>query len=636
MAKGAISSLLVRIGADTSDLEKGGRRASKSMDDLGKKAGDLGLKMAKLGAAAAAAGAAIAIGLVKNGLSAISAQADLAQSLDGSINSLRTLQLAAQNAGVAADAMSGNVLRMNRRLGEMATTGAGPAAAWIDRLGLSARDLLSLPLDDRVSRISEEISKLSTSAEMASAAFAIFGDGGLKMVPMLQGGSDAIRAARQEVEDFGLSLSQVDASKVKAAGDAIQRMSHVFEAIRNKITVAVAPILEELADRFNKIAKENKGFGDQVVSTMESVSRSFAFVLDRVHEFHVAIKGLQLVAEGFAAAFFSALELVMNAITSVTDAVAKAINFAIRAVNQFGGTLAEIPMMSESAWAQDFRRFADGSRDRVGRVRQELHDLAMQEYPSDKVEAFFSAVQKRAQEAAEATAAAMSGSSLEGGQEFDEEAALKAFEEEAEFLRKRYEMRSALEGELKSVNDAFMQELERKHVDELNNITIRGLTEREKFIGDSFKNQVKTVSGHLADITAGVARENRAMFEANKVAGIANAIVSAYEGISKTLGAYPFPISAVMAAAQATAAFAQVSAIKSASFSGGGAAPSLAGGTPATPVTPVMGGTPSTPERSVLTVEGIDAGSLFSGRAVRELAERLQEHIRDGGSVQFA
>src|SRR5690606_1551651 len=118
------------------------------------------------------------------------------------------------------------------------------------------------------------------------------------------------------------------------------------------------------------------------------------------------------------------------------------------------------------------------------------------------------------------------------------------------------------------------------------------LSEREKFQQMSSKDKVKTVSGELADITSGVAQHNKAMFRLNQAAGISNAIISAYEGISKTLSAYPYPINIGMAAAHGVAAFAQVNAIRSQSFgSGGGAAPSLAGGTPATPVTPVQSGT---------------------------------------------
>src|SRR5690606_27953288 len=161
----------------------------------------------------------------------------------------------------------------------------------------------------------------------------------------------------------------------------------------------------------------------------------------------------------------------------------------------------------------------------------------------------------------------------------------------------------------------------------------RNLTDLERFTNQSYAKQAKTVSGHLADITANVARESKAMFEINKVAGIANAIVSAYEGISKTLAAYPYPLSVAMASLQAGAAFAQVNAIRSASFGkgGGGAAPSLAGGTPATPVTPVQGGTPGGQQELVQDVSvTLVGGNMFSAEQLEQLGEVLADN---GGMI---
>jgi hypothetical protein len=125
------------------------------------------------------------------------------------------------------------------------------------------------------------------------------------------------------------------------------------------------------------------------------------------------------------------------------------------------------------------------------------------------------------------------------------------------------------------------------------------------------------------------------MFNMNKVAGIANAIINAYEGISLTLKTYPYPMNIGMAAAHAAAAFAQVSAIKSASF-GGSSAPSIAGSTPATPVTPVTSGAPSQIGGGQrIAIEGLSRGDLFSGEAVRELIEKINEAASDGARVVF-
>jgi hypothetical protein len=662
----AVASLLVSIGADISGLQQGGQQAAKSMQDLGKHAKELGSKMAALGAAAAAAGAAMVVGLTKAGLESIDVQAKLARSLGSTIDGLRALQLATGEAGISSDQLKVAMEQLNSRLGE-AQRGTGQAKKALDMLGLSARDLSQMDTDARIATIADRIRELGLSTSQTADVLRNFGIRGGEMVDFLRQGGDAIRAAREDVEAFGLSLSAVDAAKVEAANDAIGRIGLVLEGVKNQLAIAFAPMLQELANRFNNLAKENKGFGDQATQTAETIAKGFGYVGDVLHGLHVVIKGLQLVAEGFGGAFYSVVQGIMEAVVALNDAVARDINKTIGWFNSLGASISELPLMTNSEWVNDFRRFADGSRDRVARVRGELHELAMQEMPSDKIAAFFEDVKARAQEAAEAVVASQSGG---GSFESEDEGASKYAEQQAKLLEAQREalaarlnaiiefaaaeddleiarheekleaLRAGLEEELiiEEEYQILKQALEEKHLAKIAELRKKGMSDLEKFTNASYSKQAGMIAGYLADITAGVARENKAMFELNKAAGIANAIVSAYEGISHTLGAYPYPINIPLAAAHAAAAFAQVSAIKSQSFSsGGGAAPSLAGGTPATPVTPVNGGTPqSAGGGSLLTVEGISPDALFSGRTVRALAERLAEHQRDGGTVVFA
>jgi hypothetical protein len=72
--------------------------------------------------------------------------------------------------------------------------------------------------------------------------------------------------------------------------------------------------------------------------------------------------------------------------------------------------------------------------------------------------------------------------------------------------------------------------------------------------------RVKSIAGSLAEMTASTANSNRKMFELNKAAGITNAIINTYEGVTKALASYPPPISFAMAGAQLAAGMAQVSA----------------------------------------------------------------------------
>lgn len=182
----------------------------------------------------------------------------------------------------------------------------------------------------------------------------------------------------------------------------------------------------------------------------------------------------------------------------------------------------------------------------------------------------------------------------------------------------------------------FMEEAERQHWANLAGIRQTSLSDLSNFTKWSFTDQTNHVLGELANLTSGAAQQNRAMFEANKAFGISSAIVSAYVGISKTLETYPFPVSIAMAAGQAVAAFAQVNAIRSASFGKGGGAPSIAGSTPAPATTNVQSGAPGGAGGVGQTTIVNLTGDFFSRKQVRNLLESVNEGGRDGGRMLVA
>lgn len=114
----------------------------------------------------------------------------------------------------------------------------------------------------------------------------------------------------------------------------------------------------------------------------------------------------------------------------------------------------------------------------------------------------------------------------------------------------------------------------------------RGAIERLEFSKWGASQQTKHIVGEMISLTQGVAQENRKLFEVNKAAGIANAIINTHEGVTKSLSKYPWPLAGAMAALHLASGMAQVNAIKNSSFGGGGGSPSLAatGGTPSNPV----------------------------------------------------
>lgn len=186
-----------------------------------------------------------------------------------------------------------------------------------------------------------------------------------------------------------------------------------------------------------------------------------------------------------------------------------------------------------------------------------------------------------------------------------------------------------------ALHDEVQKDLQ-THADVVGDIVGVDMSKREQFTNMSYTGQVETVAGKLTQITAGVAQHNKKLFEINKAAGIASAVIATAKGVAGVLGDYPGPVGWALAAVQLAAGIVQINAIKSATYQGGGAGspPSSAGSQVPTPTTPAGDGGGGG-QGQVLRLEGIDPNSIFSGTMVRSLAEKLAEHAKDGGTVIF-
>src|SRR5699024_10375304 len=70
----------------------------------------------------------------------------------------------------------------------------------------------------------------------------------------MQGG-DAIRGAREEIEKYGLAVSEIDARRMEEANNALARLALISDGLRTRFTVALAPTIFEIATRLQEVAE---------------------------------------------------------------------------------------------------------------------------------------------------------------------------------------------------------------------------------------------------------------------------------------------------------------------------------------------------------------------------------------------
>jgi hypothetical protein len=193
---------------------------------------------------AAAIGVAFSGAAIRSQMDYIDAQAKMAQSLGTTSASLQVLERAGELAGVSLGSVEQSSKDLQRRLSQ-AAAGGGPVADALKKIHLSARDLIGLPLDERVSAINGALEEFVPAAQRAAIAGQLFGEEGSLLMTRLD--PKIIAQAAAEIDRLGYSISEVDAGKIEQANDAISSLGLIGDGLVSQITVAVAPALNAMA-----------------------------------------------------------------------------------------------------------------------------------------------------------------------------------------------------------------------------------------------------------------------------------------------------------------------------------------------------------------------------------------------------
>lgn len=262
---------------------------------------------AKIGALATLAAGAGLTALVSQSFEAVDALAKTSDKLGIATEALSGFQHAASIAGVSNQQLEVGLKRMVVNIGD-AAKGIGEARREIESLGLNARELAALPVDQQFLRIADAIDKTESTTKRANAAQKIFGRAGVDLINVMRGGSAALLEFREEAERLGISVSRVDAAKIEAANDAVTRMRSSFRGLFNTISIELAPVVEALAKGITeKLGGGTEKVRDRMINAMELVARAIGVVADIMPSLEFGFEQASAKANALAAGVSVAL-----------------------------------------------------------------------------------------------------------------------------------------------------------------------------------------------------------------------------------------------------------------------------------------------------------------------------------------
>ena len=201
----------------------------------------------------------------RKGAAEIDEVAKSARALSGSVGGVRALELAMSESGVQVGVLREQFQNMDRQIA------SGRAETALRALGLQADDLARMDVDQKIATISDRIKDLGLDTGSTLAMLQQFGVENRNVSLLMMQGGDAIRAARQDVDSYGLALSSIDTAKIEAANDQIGRLSIVGQYLRQELALRVVPALGDLAEKMTDGMREGGGLRrviDAIIGTV--------------------------------------------------------------------------------------------------------------------------------------------------------------------------------------------------------------------------------------------------------------------------------------------------------------------------------------------------------------------------------
>jgi len=191
----------------------------------------------------------------------------LSKTLGASTESLSQFKHVAELSHVSFESLTKGWRLMEKNV-SLAAQGTGAAKDALYELGISASQLKNLKPEEQFSVLADAMKRIENPADKVRIAMQIFGRAGADLIPIMEGGSKAITAAREEADKLGLTLNETSTHQFAQAHEAIVRLGSAFAGAKNTLAIAFAPVLAKVAD----------GLGFILPKAANVTARAFLFI----------------------------------------------------------------------------------------------------------------------------------------------------------------------------------------------------------------------------------------------------------------------------------------------------------------------------------------------------------------------
>jgi hypothetical protein len=196
--------------------------------------------------------------------------------------------LMARSTGGSVEGFTTSMERLSMQLNR-SQSAASPARAALAALGITAKELQSLPLEGKIELLADKFSHLADSTEKDAIAMALGGRTFAQMIPLFNQGAAAVEEFLGMSQRAGSSMSGPQLEAAKRLHEGILELGAAYQGVKNTIATALEPafsgliqITTQLLESFNNAAKGPDTMGvalRALVTIAQSITTALAIVV---------------------------------------------------------------------------------------------------------------------------------------------------------------------------------------------------------------------------------------------------------------------------------------------------------------------------------------------------------------------
>lgn len=337
MTQSVIGALRVTLGLDSAQFSAGAKRAQSSAQRLGS-------TMQKFGAALSVVSAGI-VAAFRSQINAADDAAKAAQRIGVSVEALTRLRFAADLSGASAEQLETAIARLSRSMLD-----GNKAFA---RIGVSATDATGRlrPTEEVLLDLADAFAAAPDGAEKTATAMELLGRSGTALIPLLNGGSQALRSMMAEADALGVTIRTDTARAAERFNDSLSRIGAAASGVARQITADLAPVMAEIAEAVASVTARFTQMNPQVRSmatvfvTLTAVVGPAALAIGTLVKSMVALRVAAAAVFGpvgvmvAAASVLGAVVVSSAAASEQTDTMSASMRGAVEAASVLGTEL---------------------------------------------------------------------------------------------------------------------------------------------------------------------------------------------------------------------------------------------------------------------------------------------------------